>query len=397
MRYVDTGARDPSHALGSWLETSVLQDSSVIELRFQTGFFGASSLGYFAPLMARLSASDGVLSVVIGSNDGMTQAADVEMLLDLAGPPRTNRRIGIVSFENGYFHPKTVHILRSDGSAAAYIGSANLTGSGVSSLHVEAGIILETREGDDAATLTQVAQAIDWWFMGPRPGLSLVADPSDLGKLVSAGTLNVPPPAPPARTKGEGKGGGGSSRGATLKPLVGIPKLTKKTATPVTPPSTASPSSDPSNASAASSPAAPTSAHWDKKLTRSDAQRKTTGNQRGSITLVQAGHPINAQTYFRNDLFGAANWVSDTTRTSETLEIAAIPFNVNLRGKKLGVLNLEVSYALNREAAQANYTSLLHLGPLKKYFTALDMTGKWLTFSRGADGKYALSILDSAP
>ena len=118
MRYIDTGARDPEHALGSWLEKNALNDATVRELRWQTAFFDANSLGYFAPLMARLSTFLGVLRVLVGSNDGMTRQADVEALLAAAGAPRKNRQIGIVCFSNGYFHPKTVHIVRGDRSAA---------------------------------------------------------------------------------------------------------------------------------------------------------------------------------------------------------------------------------------------------------------------------------------
>src|SRR2546426_2412912 len=81
MRYIDTGTRDPVQALGSWLARNVQRDPSLIELRWQTGFFGADSLGYFAPSMARLRAFDGVVHVLVGSNDGHTQQAAVEALL----------------------------------------------------------------------------------------------------------------------------------------------------------------------------------------------------------------------------------------------------------------------------------------------------------------------------
>jgi hypothetical protein len=45
VRYVDTGSRDPEHALGAWLDAVLIQDSSVVSVRVQTGFFGADSLG----------------------------------------------------------------------------------------------------------------------------------------------------------------------------------------------------------------------------------------------------------------------------------------------------------------------------------------------------------------
>jgi hypothetical protein len=96
----------------------------------QSGFFGAEALGYFVEVFDRVANMDGTLSVLVGSNDGTTKRRDVELLLQLAGPPRDGCRLGVVAFDNAYFHPKTFHFERSDGSEAAYVGSANLTKSG---------------------------------------------------------------------------------------------------------------------------------------------------------------------------------------------------------------------------------------------------------------------------
>jgi hypothetical protein len=389
MRYIDTGTRDPAQALGSWLAENVQADPSLVQLRWQTGFFTPDSLGYFVPALARLREFDGVLEVLVGSNDGRTQRAGVEALLAVAGPARANQRIGIVSFENGYFHPKTVHIVRRDGSTGAYVGSANLTGSGVAALHVEAGILLDTREGDEATVISQVAAAIDWWFAEQRQGLTVVTEPADLDALVASGVLNVPPPPPPPRPRAPAASG----TGPRLTPLLGLPELPPGIV--VAPP----PAPAPPGPIVIPPPpvAALPAARWAKRLTRSDAQRKTTGNQRGSITLVRARYPINPQTYFRRDFFQAANWASDETRTGETRETALVPFEVDLLGRNLGILHIPVTYASNREAAQANYTSLLHLSPLAPHFARRDMTGKWLVLDRRTDGRFSLAILDQAP
>jgi hypothetical protein len=44
------------------------------------------------------------------------------------GLPRQNACLGIVRYDQGFFHPKTYHLRRSDGSQCAYVGSA-ITGS----------------------------------------------------------------------------------------------------------------------------------------------------------------------------------------------------------------------------------------------------------------------------
>jgi hypothetical protein len=392
MRYIDTGARNPEHALGSWLEKNALNDSTVRELRWQTAFFDANCLGYFAPLMARLNTFLGVLRVLVGSNDGMTQRADVEALLAAAGAPRKNRQIGIVCFSNGYFHPKTVHIVRSDRSAAAYVGSANLTQNGVTSLNVEAGLLVDEHEGDDASVLDAIADAIDWWFAQPRPGVNLVSNSADVQKLVNEHVLDAPRPPRPK------PGLHLVLTGARLSPLVETPPLS----TPVVPvPPTPSPAAVRPEAAVPTSPPSPRAAvepaRWWKELSRSDAQRKLTGKQRGSITLVQAGHFIDAQTYFRRKFFEAATWVPERTNTGERRESAVIPFEVNILGQDLGVLRIKITYASNRESAQANYTSLLHIGPLAGQFASRNLTGTWLELSRRADGGFTLSITTNAP
>lgn len=133
-------------------------------------------------------------------------------------------------------------------------------------------------------------------------------------------------------------------------------------------------------------------ARWTKKLSASDAQRKPSGNERGSITLVKAGHPIDWRTYFRKEFFADVEWVLGWTRTRKRREAATVRFETTVLGTKLGELSIPVTYEPHRESGQDNYTSLLHLGPLAPYFERHDMTGRQLTMERRADGSFALSI-----
>jgi len=112
----------------------------------------------------------------------------------------------------------------------------------------------------------------------------------------------------------------------------------------------------------------------------------------GIRTLVQAGAPIDPKTYFRNVLFNGAAWRHGATATGQPLEIARVRFEVDLPGQRQRRMDLEVSYAPNREAAQSNYTTLLHLGPLSQHFSTQDMTGRQLTIERRADGSFGLSV-----
>jgi HKD family nuclease len=153
MRYLDTGGRDPGHALASWLEGAVREE--VAEIRFQTGFFSLDGVGLLIPALEQCRASDRPTKILIGSNDASTLRDDVAGLMGILGIPRNHAHLGVVNFSGAYFHPKTYHIQRADGSQAAFVGSANLTASGLA-LHVEAGIALDTNEGDDPRRLSDL-------------------------------------------------------------------------------------------------------------------------------------------------------------------------------------------------------------------------------------------------
>src|SRR2546429_7098060 len=149
MRYIDSGTRDPAQALGTWMRDVVNED--VTEIRFQSGFFSSGSLHFLQPELSRLAENEQIARALVGSNDRSTIRQDVERLVSALRLPRNEGLLGIVSYDQGYYHPKTVHIRRTDGSQAGYVGSANLTGSGIASLHIEAGITLDTHLTDPPA------------------------------------------------------------------------------------------------------------------------------------------------------------------------------------------------------------------------------------------------------
>ena len=389
MRYIDTGRREPSDALGSLLAECSAEASSLVALRVQSGFFGGSALPFLASIVTAIATRGGLLRVLVGSNDGGTSRSDIEALLSLADPRRELLEIGVVSFGTGYFHPKTLHLAREDGSAIAYVGSANLTGHGVSSLHVEAGLLLDSRAGDNSSILADIADAVDWWFVEQPPGFSRVADAADLSVLSDAGILDRPRPQPVPRPLSDGSGSGMASLSPLVPPPAGLaPSIGGGKTKPA---ATSQPSPTP-RALGETGPPQVTD-EWAKSLSPSDAQRKPSGNQRGSVTLVQAGYPIDARTYFRKTFFGGAAWTEEVTRTNETRESTVIAFSCTVLGTSLGLLPVMVTFATNREAAQANYTSLLHLGPLSDQFAMNDLTGRRLELRKFSDGSFSLAIV----
>lgn len=234
MRYVDSGTRSLSHALGHWLQ-SVL-NTEVSELRWQTGFFSADGLAPFLSTLAALAASDGPVNVVVGSNDGDTLKDHVAALATRLGLPRGNAKLGVVNYSGAFYHPKTYHVRRRDGTQAAYVGSANLTLAGVTSLHVEAGVVLDTCDGDPASVLDEISAAVDRWFDAPQAGLELVRDLNDVEDLARTGVLAL---APAPRTPSPASALAGSAGAGTrprLSPLLRFPPvLPSATATPAPP------------------------------------------------------------------------------------------------------------------------------------------------------------------
>ena len=57
------------------------------------------------------------------------------------------------------------------------------------SMHVEAGLTLDTRDGDTDSVLNSIASAVDAWFTENRQGLRVVADIDRVDQLVSEGIL----------------------------------------------------------------------------------------------------------------------------------------------------------------------------------------------------------------
>lgn len=222
MRYIDSGNRTAEEALGSWFENQFTPEVS--ELRWQSGFFSVDGLSPLVDTLQRLASADLPVRALVGSNDGETLTSHVAHLVSILGLPRDGAKLGIVSYAGSFYHPKTYHLRRNDGTQAAYVGSANLTSAGIEALNVEAGLLLDTREGDPMDVLDQIAASVDAWFDGTRTGIETVNEASDLATLEKSGILAAaPPPRGSSSTSGQA-GQRGASR-PRLRPLVQFPSL----------------------------------------------------------------------------------------------------------------------------------------------------------------------------
>ncbi|WP_418061517.1 phospholipase D-like domain-containing protein [Pimelobacter simplex] len=400
MRYVDTGSRDPKEALGSWLGDVLLGPAPVASLRAQTGFFGSDALGYFEGAFKALGQSDGQTRILVGSNDGQTPRQAIADLLKIAGQPRSGLGIGVVSYQSGFFHPKVFHFQRADGSSTAYVGSANLTRSGATSLHVEAGVILDSNQGDSQSVLDSIADAIDAWFTEGRPGLYEVTTDADLDPLVAAGVLGLPSPTRAKRTVKPTKGGGQKTQPShSLKPLVVAPNIQTPLPEPAGTPAP-SPSGDDEPTMTpdvtvhdAGGSRGEVVEHWSKDISPSDAQRRA-GHQSAALALTQGDyrHKIDQTTYFRTEMFGDETWALEESTGRKPVDAAYVSMRVTVDGVDHGNVEFRIAHAPHRESQTNSPTTYIHLEPLLGLFAKKDMTGRKVTVERFEDGTYAFTI-----
>lgn len=225
MKYFDSGARESSQSLGQWLQNAAKEE--IAELRIQSGYFSLDGIGLLIPVLEQAAKADRLTRFLIGSNDDCTLHSDLVSLMQIMRIPRSNGQLGIISFGGAYFHPKTYHVRRQDGTEVAFVGSANLTAAGLA-LNVEAGIALDTREGDDSRQLSQIAAAIDAWFNERRNGLIVVTGIETLNELADRGVLAIAPPPKPVESDREASSGGPRPR---LKPIFSLPSVKQISAT----------------------------------------------------------------------------------------------------------------------------------------------------------------------
>jgi hypothetical protein len=102
---------------------------------------------------------------------------------------------------------------------------------------------------------------------------------------------------------------------------------------------------------------------WRKRITSSDAQKKSEGTApTGCLRFTQARkdnpNVIDQTKFFRKKLFGKFKWVQIKKKPYE--EATTVPFQITIKGKPLGVFALQIRHKPSGEAGQGNYTTSLH-------------------------------------
>lgn len=227
MKYIDSSVLDAEQTVAYWMEQTVA--SGVKEFRCQTGYFTLEGTSPVLSSISKCASAGAQVSMLLGSNDGSTLASHISFLAGKLNVPLANVSLGIVRYEDALFHPKVYVFHRSDGSITAYVGSANMTGTGVSGRNVEAGLILDSLNGDDEAIIEQISGTIDDWFADPPESLSIIDGPDAIEALLNEGDLAVRP-APRLRSgNGEERDEEAKPKKAGRKPLIKLPPIPDRT------------------------------------------------------------------------------------------------------------------------------------------------------------------------
>lgn len=223
MRFLDTSSKDSKDTLAMWFRE--VTKEGVCAIGIQSGYFTAGVLDFLVNALSAEVLATCEIQIVIGTNDPRTYGGDVEALLQTLCLPRKNARLGVVGFSDGLFHPKCYVVTRTDGSMAAYVGSANFTSSGLAK-NIEAGIALDTREDGSHAICDQIAQSIEKWHTrNTLDGFYLINSKEEVQALVTQGILSAMPlPPRGALPPATGTPGDSTSPLPQLKPLVKWPK-----------------------------------------------------------------------------------------------------------------------------------------------------------------------------
>lgn len=143
---------------------------------------------------------------------------------------------------------------------------------------------------------------------------------------------------------------------------------------------------------------AETKLRWYKRMSRSDAQKPPgeKSNPTGHLTLVQARHPIDHSSWFKDVLFAGQDWKKEPFGEDDR-DVAEISFDITTDEEYLGEITLRVVYTPDFEAGQGNRTTALHWGQIMgDRLRENDYTKFFVTIERTTDDTFVM-VIDHEP
>lgn len=202
MRYLDSGSRDASDTLYSWL-AEVLPQATFFGV--QTGYFSYDGIFPLEAAFLDVLERSGTMRLVVGANEAGLRRVDLEDVLDLFdnGPLTATTSLTLVAADDVLMHPKTYYVEKTDGTRHALVGSVNLTHPGLSR-NIESALTIDS-VNDPSAPFAEIRASIEKWCSARQRNAYQVTRES-LAVLITDGVLDQqprvrPPLAPRTRQR----------------------------------------------------------------------------------------------------------------------------------------------------------------------------------------------------
>jgi len=368
---------DPFGWTADWLNER-LNNENLNRLEIAAAWVKRSGLSRVQTSLEIFRKRGGFTSVIVGIDEG--------------GATKEGLTLAYTLFEKAYvfhdrssrtFHPK-VYLFTGNTQAHILIGSSNVTAGGLfNNYEASLSCELDLTISEDKALLQQVRFWFDTLY---SDSVCKVLDIDLFDLLVKDITYRIGDENKP-RIKPQEEGYDNGLIG-NLEKLFGTSSSSKKGMAPYQSENKRiyNPENDPEERTSAinhsksnplGSPEIPSEGlskdyssaqkplRWFKKMSASDAQRPSNPNSNptGSLKLTKAGLHIDQKTFFREEMFGFANWSSEER---PGVEEAIIPFEVIFDSDTLGQFTLKIDHRESRIASQDNVPTWLHWGSLRE-------------------------------
>lgn len=356
--------------------TALLADPTVKEVTVLTGWTQPSGVALVSQALGDFRDRGGIARLITGLSLG---AASVEGLL--AALPQFNEVFVGFDPSGRTFHSKAFVGDRGE-TARMLVGSQNLTRGGLVTNH-ELGLVADGPKDHPAiaGVLNHVASLL------ADEALVKVLTPAVLAQIEASGQVTF------TKAATRGKAGVANKDGVFTYSTRAFRNDSVSVASGSVP--TVAPEAEVDSLEAPSQVVHTVDKRWFKQLPKSDVLRPDPPNSpTNTVTLTQGGHPIDKETWFREEMFSDANWVPVPGKENSGHERAVVPFTVTGLTAQPFTVDLTVEYNPAHASAQSNRTtSIRWSGMLSKILKEdVDATGLFLTIERFADQTYRLNF-----
>jgi hypothetical protein len=134
---------------------------------------------------------------------------------------------------------------------------------------------------------------------------------------------------------------------------------------------------------------------WSKKLSKTDAQRETSGGLVPYLRLTRSklSPAEDWQTWFRDKFFAGQNWQPGTYGRETDIETCKVAFDVTIQGLALGKVSCEVTHGPHRWESNNTPNTWVHWPQKIQDFLHLnDLSGLPVKLTRHPDGRFSMAL-----